>query len=170
MTSVGINKQVRAALEAVAKELPRFPDGRIDYTHARAAIVLTCFVRYQDRLLFLKRSDKVGAFRGKWHTVAGYIDLFVPLEKKVREELQEELGLSGACTRAMHFGEPYTVTDGPMETAWTIFPVLVTCLQQPDIRLDWEHTEYRWITPTDIFAYDRVHQVEESLRRVWPGI
>ncbi len=71
-------------------KLPKFPDGRIDYSSSDKAPVLTCFVRFEDKILLLKRSDRVGTYRGKWHTVAGYIDEPKPIQQKALEELEEE--------------------------------------------------------------------------------
>ena len=57
-----MNKQEIGALEIVkelSKTLPRFPDGRIDYSNSDVAPVVTIFVEYGNKILLLRRSDKV---------------------------------------------------------------------------------------------------------------
>ena len=48
-------------IDLILKEfdrLPKFPDGRIDYSNSDKAPVLTCFVRFEDEILLLKRSEE----------------------------------------------------------------------------------------------------------------
>jgi hypothetical protein len=44
--------------------------------------------------------------------------------------------------------------------------VLVRVNRQPQIQLDWEHTEYTWILPDEISSYETVPKLAESLSRV----
>lgn len=71
--------------------LPKFDDGRIDYTGAKISFVLNAFVHYNGQLLLLKRSKKVGSYHGKWNGVAGYLDEKKSLEMKVYGEIEEEI-------------------------------------------------------------------------------
>ena len=68
-------------------DLPKFEDGRIDYTSSKKAPILLCFVKFQEKILLVKRSNKVGNYQGKWNVVAGFIDEPKPLKEKVLEEL-----------------------------------------------------------------------------------
>jgi hypothetical protein len=61
-------------ISRLAEKLPKFLDGRIDYTDAKEAAVLNCFVMHDGELLLLKRSDKVSHYKGVWHVVAGFLD------------------------------------------------------------------------------------------------
>ncbi len=49
-------------LQEFSEKLPKFPDGRIDYSGSDKAPVLTCFVKFGDKILLLKRSDKVRTY------------------------------------------------------------------------------------------------------------
>ncbi|HDD36375.1 MAG TPA: hypothetical protein ENF50_02775, partial [Archaeoglobus veneficus] len=88
-----IDKKVFEMLNEVSKKLPKLSDGRIDYSNSDVAPVVTVFVRYNNEILLLKRSNKVRTYKGKWNTVAGYIDEFKPLKEKILEELREEIGV-----------------------------------------------------------------------------
>jgi len=153
-------------LREFAEKLPRFPDGRIDYSNSDKAPVLTCFVRFEDKILLLKRSDRVRTHKGKWHTVAGYIDEPKPIREKALEELHEELGIYEHNILQCKMGSPYEFFDPDEQKSWLVHPVLVELKQKPDIKLDWEHTEFKWISPDKLTTYDTVPKLDESLKRV----
>ena len=88
--------------------------------------MIICFVRYNDEILLLKRSDKVWTYKGKWNVVAGYLDEIKPLREKALEELREK----------------------------------------PKIKLDFEHTEARWVKKEDLSKYDAVPNLMEGAKRV----
>lgn len=153
-------------LQEFLEKLPKFPDGRINYSGSDKAPVLTCFVKYKDKILLLKRSDKVRTYQGLWNTVAGYLDEFKSLEEKAREELQEELGITADMIKKIKLGEPYEFSDKKINKTWIIFPVLVELNKEPIIKLDWEHTEYKWINLVDLKKFDIVPNLDETLIRV----
>ncbi len=148
------------------ENLPRFPDGRIDFSNSDKAAVLTCFVRFEDKILLLKRSQKVRTYPGKWHTVAGYIDEPKPLRQKALEELREELNIHEQDVSSFSAGDPYEFTDEETNKHWLVHPVLVQLRRKPSVTLDWEHTEYKWILPIEVGQHDTVPKLEESLHRV----
>jgi isopentenyldiphosphate isomerase len=152
-------------IKKLQKQLPKREDGRIDYSHAKIAAVVTIFIRYKDKILLLKRSDQVLTYKGKWNTVAGYLDDLVPIEQKIEEELLEELCISRNDIKTIEFGDSYSFFDINIQKTWVIFPVLVSLVKKPLIILDWEHTEYRWVDPNDIGQYDTVINAKESLER-----
>ncbi|MFH1126237.1 MAG: NUDIX domain-containing protein [Candidatus Altiarchaeota archaeon] len=143
--------------------LPKFPDGRIDYSKSDSAAILTIFVRYGGELLLLKRSHKVWTYKGKWNTVAGYFDELCPARENVLEELREEIGLGEDSISSMHFGEVYAFYDVSYNVNWIVQPVMVDLKKKPDIKLDWEHTEYRWVKRGDLKKFDVVFNLEKSL-------
>lgn len=145
---------IQKILEEFAKKLPKFPDGRIDYSNSDAAAVVIIFVRWNDKILLLKRSDKVRAYQDKWSTVAGYLDELRPIEDKVLEELLEEAGISAKLIAAVKIGTTYTFSDREIHKKWIRVPVIVDLLEKPIIRLDWEHTEWQWIDPQKLAEYD----------------
>ncbi len=153
-------------LREFAEKLPRFPDGRIDYSNSDKAPVLTCFVRFEDKILLLKRSDRVRTHKGKWNTVAGYVDEPKPIREKALEELHEELGISEQNILQCKMGSPYEFFDPDEQKTWLVHPLLVELKQRPDIKLDWEHTEFKWISPNKLTTYDTVPKLDESLKRV----
>ena len=44
--------------------------------------------------------------------------------------------------------------------------MLVVLKNKPDITLDWEHTQFVWITPGELAGYDIVPKVDVGLDHV----
>ncbi len=164
-----VENRISLVLKQLANELPRLSDGRIDYTGSLIAVVLNCVVFHEDRVLLLKRSEEVGAYRGKWSAVTGFVDRLLPLRDIVMGELMEELALTVEDVFAIKYGVPYRLNDDVAARAWLICPVLVELRSKPSIRLDWEHTAYRWIRPSDIESFETIPGQGESLKRALTG-
>ena len=153
-------------LEKYDRALPHFSDGRIDYTNAKEAAVLTAFVRHGQDFLLLKRSSKVGSYAGLWNAVAGYIDQLKPLREKVLEELSEELGVGEASVLSIRFAPGIIQEDQELGRIWMVYPVLVTLSERPSISLDFEHTESAWAKKEDFPNYEKVPGFNETFQAV----
>lgn len=160
-----MNKKEKEFFEEIkkfAEKLPKFPDGRINYSKSKTSPVLTCFIKYKAKILLLKRSDKVRTYKGKWNTVAGYIDELKPIKKKILAELGEELGISKNGIKSIKLGKRYEFFDRKIGKKWIIFPAIAE-LKNNKIRLNEEHTEYKWISAKEIKKYNTVPNFERSL-------
>lgn len=158
--------KVEDILQEFSEKLPKFSDGRIDYSSSDKAPVLTCFVKYQDKILLLKRSGKVRVYKGLWNTVAGYIDELCSVGNKALAELKEELGITEDMIRQMKQGTPYEFYDKDVRKTWIIFPLLADLKKKLAIKLDWEHTEFKWIKPDQINEYSIVPNLDVTLKKV----
>lgn len=155
--------KIYSLIESFANKLPCFPDGRIDYTNSDTAPVITVFICFKGKILLLKRSNKVLTYKKKWNTVAGYLDELKPINEKIYEELSEELGITIKDIKSIHIGKNYRFTDPFAKKTWIVHPVKVELSHDVKIHLDWEHTEFRWINPEDIDAFDTVPNAKVSL-------
>lgn len=159
-------EDVRELLQKFLKKLPHFPDGRINYSQSDTAPVITIFITYHNKILLLKRSTKVLTYKEKWNTVAGYLDNpKQTLFEKIIEELSEEINIDKKCISSYSFGKKYQFTDHKNNKTWIVHPILVTLNKKPAITLDWEHTEYTWISSEEIKEYDTVPNLEKSMKR-----
>lgn len=145
--------------------LPRFPDGRIDFSEAGSAPVLSCFVRHGDEFLLLKRSGSV-RLTGLWCPVMGFLDEPVSVRDKVLEELSEEIGVSEEAVDRVAFGEPFRAFDGDAGKTWHIHPVLVDLREKVDVSLDMEHEEARWVPRAGLKDFKTAPRVESVLGRL----
>ena len=158
-------QKITRMINEFAKKLPKFPDGRIDYTHSDTSLVLTVFIKYKDKILIFKRSNKVGTYQGKWNTVTGYLDEPKPLIEKIMDEMQEETGIKKNNILSHSLGEPFKFTDPKARKTWIVHPAKVELKNNPDIKLDWEHTEYKWIKPEELKKFDTVPRLDLSLKK-----
>jgi ADP-ribose pyrophosphatase YjhB (NUDIX family) len=164
-----MEKKLLKVLERLSETLPKFPDGRIDYSSSEIAPVITIFVRYGSKILLLRRSDRVSTYRGKWNTVAGYLDELKPLKEKILEELREEIGIDEKLISSIEVGEFFEFKDREIGRRWIVTPALVELIEKPNIKLNWEHSEYRWIEPNEMDRFDTVPNLDTGLKRILQG-
>jgi len=143
-------------LKEFDRKLPKFQDGRIDYSKSERAPVITVFVKCKNRILLLKRSNRVSEYPGKWNAVTGYMDEVIPVQNKVLDELEEELGVDKRWIVSMRIGKPYEVVDSDINKTWIFTPVIVELREFPSIRLNFEHTEFKWIRKDDLMNFDTI--------------
>lgn len=127
--------------------------------------VVTCFLMDPSgKLLLLRRSSRVGSYQGRWAGVSGYLE--AAPEQQARTEIEEEVGLSRGDVSLEVTGEPLDVEDAAMDRTWVIHPFRFTVHDPSKIRLDWEHTEFRWIDPSEMSSYPTVPGLGDAYRRV----
>jgi isopentenyldiphosphate isomerase len=160
--------KVQVLICEFAKKLPKFPDGRIDYSTSDIAPVIGIFVKYGDEILLLKRSDKVRTYKGLWGMVAGYLDEAKPVMQKALEEIKEELGiiLNEQDILSVKIADPFEFKDNAANKTWLTCNILIELKKKPKIKLDWEHTEYKWVKLEDIKNFNKIPSFEQSLKRV----
>lgn len=156
-----LKDQLKTQLHVLSTVLPKFEDGRIDYTNATEAPVVNIVVMYNERMLLLKRSDQVLTYKGMWNCVGGYIDSYDDPDKFVIKELEEELGILESDIMLLELGIPIIKEDKSIPITWHIYPYLVTLASKPEIILDYEHTECAWIDPVTITEYETVPGLEK---------
>ena len=157
-----IDSFIKKELKDRCSSLPRFEDGRIDYTHAHTCLVMTVFLEHNGYFLLMKRSDKVGSYTGKWNAIAGYIDEEKPLKQKVLEEVEEETKIKEEAISIISPGKVYQANDSKLGKTWIVHPVHVLLKERPNIVLDWEHTDYKWVTPKEFEKLDTVPHFGKS--------
>jgi len=119
--------------------------GTIRVRDVDAHEVVTCFLRNRGEILLLKRSAKVGTFRGSWGGVSGYLEgNEVPLERAL-QEIREEVGELEA--RLVSSGRPVYARD--KSDMFIVHPFLFD-VKSRKVRLGWEHVDYRWLPPSQI--------------------
>jgi len=131
--------------------------------------VVTSFIEHDGKILILRRSGKVGTYRGRWAGVSGYIEgSEAPLDRALRE-IEEEVGLKKVDVKLVGEGKPLVASDEQSGFLWIVHPYLFRT-ETSSIKTDWEHREHRWIRPVEIVQYETVPKLKETLERVLPGL
>ena len=134
-------------------------------TSDRFLDVVTVFLTHSDKLLVLKRSSKVGTYRGHWAGVSGYLESEDPLQQAYTE-IAEEVGLSKQDVTLLKAGKPLEIVDNAQDRAWRVHPFLFSVHEPDKIRLDWENIAMRWVLPAEIAGLQTVPALRETLARV----
>ena len=130
--------------------------------------VVTCFLEHKGKVLLLRRSDRVGTYRGRWAGVSGYIEAGVAPVEQAWTEIAEETGLGRGDAELGVEGRPLEVVDAGLDRRWVVHPFRFRVLSPEKVRLDWEHTECRWIAPDDMGQDETVPGLAEAWQRVAP--
>lgn len=131
-------------------------------TQLKRREVVTAFLSYGGKILLVKRSAKVGSYRGCWSGISGYLEDPTPLEQVLRE-IREETGLESDDVRLLKMGDPLEARDEGFGVTWVIYPFLFSVTDPEKVRLDWENTELRWIPPETLGEMETVPKLKEAL-------
>lgn len=136
-----------------------------DYTNARSAPVLVIFVKYRDKFLLVKRSERMLTYQGLWSCLAGFVDDEKTMEEKVVFEIEEELGLKQADIKEIKKGDTYLFIDKELNREWIRHIYLVE-IANPNIKLSWEHSELVWVAPEEAKNFVTTPGFTEDLAKV----
>jgi 8-oxo-dGTP pyrophosphatase MutT (NUDIX family) len=127
--------------------------------------VVTCFLKYRDRILIARRSDKVGSYQGRWGGISGFIEKNETPLQTAYKEIREETGLPRDEIVVLKSGKKFEVRDEDLAKLWIVHPFLFVT-KTKRISLDREHKEYKWIRPQELAKYETVPELEKSLESV----
>lgn len=127
--------------------------------------VVTCFLTRNGKVLVLKRSDKVGTYRGRWAGVSGFVETADPLDQ-AWIELGEEVGISRDDATLERVGEPLLVSDNDAKRRYLVHPFRFSMSAHTEPRLDWEHVALLWVFPDEIESMATVPGLYQAWQRV----
>ena len=128
--------------------------------------VVTCFLEHNGMIMILRRSGRVGTYRGKWAGVSGYIEGSSTPGQQAWSEIKEETGLDSDDVELVQEGQPLEVVDSELDRKWIVHPFRFGVLIPEKIKIDWEHTEAKWIAAGDIWQYETVPKLLEAWQSV----
>ena len=132
----------------------------------RTTKIVTAFIQYEQKLLILKRSNKVKTMKGLWAGISGIIEKNETPLTRAKIEIYEETGISEDKIRLVKNAEKLRINSPQYENhEWEIFPFLFEA-KNPDIKLNWENSEYIWITIDELKNYNTVPSLEKVLQNL----
>ena len=123
--------------------------------------IVTSFLFKNGKVLIIKRSDKVGSFRGKWAGISGFIENESSLEAALRE-IKEETSVDSSNLKLLKIGIPFDINDPINGVIWSINPFLFL-FKGTEIIIDWEHDIFEWVYPNELDNYDTVTNLKKTL-------
>lgn len=101
--------------------------------------------------------------KGLWAGVSGIIEGDEEPLKRAKIEIFEELGIIEDKIKFLKSSLEMKVRSPQYENhEWEIFPFLFE-VKNPIIKLNWENSEYRWITVNEIKNYETVPSIDKVL-------
>ena len=126
--------------------------------------IVTSFIKNDDKILILKRSDKVKSMKCLWAGVSGIIEKndTTPLAR-AKTEILEETGINEEEIELLKANERIKIEAAQYKNhEWNIFPFLFKA-KNPEIKLNWENSDFNWIEPSQIKNYETVPELEKIL-------
>jgi len=126
--------------------------------------IVTSFIKNSDRILILKRSDRVKSMKCLWAGVSGIIEKndTTPLAR-AKTEIFEETGINESEIELLKANEQIKIESAQYKNhEWNIFPFLFST-KNMEIKLNWENSEFKWVKPTEIVNYKTVPDLDKIL-------
>jgi len=129
----------------------------------RSTKIVTSFIRDNNKLLILKRSNKVKTMKELWSGISGLIENNeVPLER-AKIEIFEEAGIPKNKIRLIKAADEMIINSPQYKNhEWEIFPFLFEATN-PTINLNWENSDFRWIRVEELKNYETVPSLQKVL-------
>jgi ADP-ribose pyrophosphatase YjhB (NUDIX family) len=132
----------------------------------RPTHVVTCFLLQTDqeipRLLLVQRSEHVGSYNERWAGISGFVEPRITPDEQAYTEIREETGLQHDQVRMLRRGAIVEHIDVALGRHFFIHPFLFEVRTPDAIKIDWEATQMRWITPLELPDYETVPKLQEA--------
>ena len=129
----------------------------------RSTKIVTSFIKDNEKLLILKRSDKVKSMKGLWAGISGIIEKNEEPLKRAKIEILEEVGIIEDKITLVRSVKEMRINSPQYENHdWEIFPFLFEA-KNPIIKLNWENSDFKWINKEELKNYDTVPSLQKVL-------
>jgi len=129
----------------------------------RSTKIVTSFIRDNQKLLILKRSEEVKTMKGLWAGISGIIEKNEEPLKRAKIEIFEEAGIPEDEITLVKSAEEMRVHSPQYQNhEWEIFPFLFEA-KNPTIKLNWENSDFKWIEIDELKNYETVPSLEKVL-------
>ena len=129
----------------------------------RSTRIVTSFIKYNDQILILKRSEKVRSMKGLWSGVSGIIENNENPIDRAKIEIFEEVRIKEKEIKLVKKLEKMKISSQQYKNhEWEIFPFLFET-KNGNITLNWENSEFKWILPKELKNYQTVPSLEKIL-------
>lgn len=129
----------------------------------RCTKIVTSFLVNNDKLLLLKRSNKVKTMKGLWAGISGIIENDESPLKRAKIEIFEEVGIPEEKIKLIKKGKQLRVNSPQYKNhEWEVFPFLFK-VENPVIKLNWENSEFKWIKKEELTKFQTVPSLDKVL-------
>ena len=129
----------------------------------RSTRIVTSFIKNNNKILILKRSEKVRTMKGLWSGVSGIIENNEKPRDRAVIEIFEEVGIEKEKISLIKTIEKMKISSPQYENhEWEVFSFLFKT-NETKIKLNWENSEFKWIDLDELKNYETVPNLEKIL-------
>ncbi len=129
----------------------------------RSTKIVTSFIKNNNKILILKRSDKVRSMKNLWSGVSGIIENNEIPVNRAKIEIFEEVGIRENKIELIKSVEKIKISSPQYENhEWEIFSFLFET-KETKIKLNWENSEFKWINKNELKNYQTVPSLDKIL-------
>jgi len=129
----------------------------------RSTKIVTSFITSNKKFLVVKRSEKVKSMKCLWGGISGIIEKSETPLQRAKIEIFEEVGVKENQIKLLKATEKMRVSSPQYKNhEWEVFPFLFEA-ENPDIKLNWENSEFTWILAEELKNYQSVPSLERVL-------
>ena len=129
--------------------------------------IVTTFLTNSDKILLLKRSQKVKSMKNLWAGISGMIEGNEEPVKRAKIEIYEEVGIDESKIKLIKEGNIILIESPQYENhQWEVYPFLFSCNDR-DVKLNWENSDSKWINVNELKDYTTVPSLDKVLTRLF---
>ncbi|MDC1136799.1 NUDIX domain-containing protein [Nitrosopumilus sp.] len=129
----------------------------------RSTRIVTSFIKNNNKILILKRSEKVRTMKGLWSGVSGIIENNEKPRDRAVIEIFEEVGIEKGKISLIKTIEKIKISSPQYENhEWEVFSFLFKT-NETKIKLNWENSEFKWMELDELKNYETVPSLEKIL-------
>ena len=133
----------------------------------RKTKIVTSFLRNSEKILLLKRSEKVKSMKNLWAGISGIIEDNEKPIKRAKIEILEEVGIEELDITLMKEGNKILIESPQyINHQWEVYPFLFSCSNK-EIKLNWENSDSRWIRISELNNFTTVPSLDRVLARLF---
>ena len=133
----------------------------------RKTKIVTSFLRNSEKILLLKRSEKVKSMKNLWAGISGIIENNEKPIKRAKIEILEEVGIEELDITLMKEGNKILIESPQYANhQWEVYPFLFSCSNK-EIKLNWENSDSRWIRISELNNFTTVPSLDRVLARLF---
>ena len=127
----------------------------------------TTFIKNSDKILLLKRSQKVKSMKNLWAGISGIIEGDEKPLNRAKIEIYEEVGMEESNIKLIKEGDVILIESPQYENhQWEVYPFLFSCHNR-DIKLNWENSDSKWISVNELNEFTTVPSLDKVLTRLF---
>ena len=129
--------------------------------------IVTSFLKNSEKILLLKRSDKVKTMKNLWAGISGIIEGDEEPLARAEIEIFEEVGIERYNIRLLKQGKVIFIESPQYANhKWEVYPFLFST-ENKEIKLNWENSDSKWIDIEELKNFSTVPSLDKVLTRLF---